>query len=391
MNEILDLEYKSDPDKTEVEIRALRAQQPIGDLYIGSVPSEILIRITDFDVRRVIQDERDVEKYLGIQRPLDNKRVKSLQQYVNFADATFPTACILAVDSEYTDFDQETGTLTLRNYREGDDLPTRAIRYIARVLDGQHRIAGLWNYDGPPFDVPVVFFVGADIAEQANIFSTVNLEQNKVGKSLAYDLFALAKSRSPQRLCHEIAVAFDADEKSPFFHRIKRLGIATPGRYNETISQAQFVEGLLNHISRDPKQDRDVLLRGRNLSLPDARELERYIFRKMFVEERDLDIAKSIDAYFRAVQERWPEAWKYTARGAVLSKTNGFRALMRLLRPLYHSLYGHDQVIRKDDVLSVLNRSEFTDEHFTTENYDPGTSGETQLFHDLRESCGIEL
>lgn len=391
MNETLDLDFNADPDKASVEIRAIKASQPIGDIYIGSVPSDILTRITDFDVRRVIQDERDVEKYLGIQRPLDKKRVKSLQQYVNFADATFPTACILAVDADYAEFSEKEGVLSLRNFREGDDEPTRPLRYIARVLDGQHRIAGLWSYDGPVFEVPVVFFIGADIAEQANIFSTVNLEQNKVGKSLAYDLFALAKTRSPQRLCHEIAVAFDADEKSPFFRRIKRLGIATPGRYRETISQAQFVEGLLNYMSRDPKQDRDILLRGRKLSLPDTQELERYIFRKMFVEQRDMEIARSVDNYFQAVRERWPEAWDNTERGAVLSKTNGFRALMRLLRPLYHSIYGLDQVIQKEDVLKVLKKSDFNDAHFTTDNYPPGTSGETQLFHAIRESCGIEL
>lgn len=389
MNEMLDLDFKPDPDKSEVNIRAIRARQPIGDIYIGSVPSDLLIRITDFDVRRVIQDERDVEKYLGIQRPLENKRVNSLQKYVNFVDATFPTACILAIDSDYASYDDDHSELIIRNYREGDAEASKPLRYIARVLDGQHRIAGLWKYDGDIFEVPVVFFVGADIAEQANIFSTVNLEQNKVGKSLAYDLFALAKSRSPQRLCHEIAVTFDADEKSPFYHRIKRLGIATPGRYKETISQAQFVEGLLNYISKDPKQDRDTLLRGKKLSLPDTKELERYIFRKMFVESRDIDLAKSVDAYFKAVRERWPSAWDTIGKGAVLSKTNGFRALMRLLRPLYHHLYGPDEIVRREDVLEVLLRSDFEDEHFTTENYPPGTSGETQLFHDLRDSCGI--
>ncbi|MBU1378435.1 MAG: DGQHR domain-containing protein [Alphaproteobacteria bacterium] len=378
-----------DLDNNEVSIVALKATQPIGDLYIGSVPSDLLIRITDFDVRRKIEAERDVERYLGIQRPLDDSRVRQLNKYVNFVDATFPTACILAVDAEYASYDEGARTLILRNYREGDEVPSRAIRYIARVLDGQHRIAGLREFRGPTFEVPVVFFVGADIAEQANIFSTVNLEQNKVGRSLAYDLFALAKTRSPQRLCHEMAVAFDADPRSPFYQRIKRLGVATPGRYRERLSQAQFVEAIMRLITREEKVDRDILLRGGSLPRPEAKELERCIFRGMFVDGRDMEIARSVDAYFRAVRDRWPEAWNAGGAGDVLNKTNGFRALMRLLRKIYNYKYGPNDVIQYEDVLKILTRSKILDDQFTTENYKPGTSGETQLYRDLRDTCGL--
>jgi DGQHR domain-containing protein len=386
---MLDLQFLPDPDKSTIVISALKSRQPIGDLYLGSVDASILTRITDFDVRRVIQEERDVERYLGIQRPLDKRRVDQLEKYVNFVDATFPTACILAVDSEYADFDEEHNKLAIRNFLLGDDTPTRSMRHIARVLDGQHRIAGLRNFGGGVFEVPVVFFLGADIAEQANIFSTVNLEQNKVGKSLAYDLYALAKTRSPQRLCHEIAVTFDADPNSPFHHRIKRLGIATPGRYRETISQAQFVEALLDLITSDAKSDRDTLLRGKTLVRPEAKELKKTIFRDMFVQGRDMDIARSVHSFFRAVREKWPEAWDSFGSGNVLNKTNGFRALMRLLRVFYLYRYGANEIINADDVSETLAKSNLTDQQFTTEFYKPGTSGETQLFKDLRDSCGI--
>src|SRR3954449_201724 len=64
--------------------------------------------------------------------------------------------------------------LTLSN-RPGDfdDSETVLFREIARVIDGQHRIAGLKDYTGTPdaFQVNVAVFVGADIADQANIFS----------------------------------------------------------------------------------------------------------------------------------------------------------------------------------------------------------------------------
>ncbi|GGB30239.1 hypothetical protein GCM10011380_19650 [Sphingomonas metalli] len=385
----LDLDLPPDPSKVEIEIDVLRSRQPIGDLYLASLDADILTRITDFDVRRLVSEERDVEQYLGIQRPLDKKRVNDLIKYVNFADATFPTACILAVDSDYAAYDEDARKLTIRNYKYGDEQPSRNIRYIARVLDGQHRIAGLGKFAGETFQTPVVFFVGADLAEQASIFSTVNLEQNKVGKSLAYDLYALAKTRSPQRLGHEIAVAFDQDPKSPFYKRIKRLGVATPGRYRETISQAQFVQGIIDQLSREPKLDRDILLRGRHLGLPDADEAKRFVFRIAFVQGRDLDIAQSLDAYFRAVKDRWPVAWDEFGQGFVLNKTNGFRALMRLLRVIFNDRYGPGNNIKYDDVKKILDRSSLLDEDFNTERFPPGTSGEGALFRALVETCGL--
>ena len=103
-----------------------------------------------------------------------------------------------------------------------------------------------------------------DIAEQAFIFSTVNLAQTKVNRSLVYDLYDLAKARSPQKVCHMIAVALDTHENSPFHQRIKRLGVATKGRYRETINQATFVQALMKYTSNTEMKDRDLYMRGAN-------------------------------------------------------------------------------------------------------------------------------
>jgi hypothetical protein len=68
------------------------------------------------------------------------------------------------------------------------------------VIDGQHRIAGLEKFTGAHFEVMTAIFVGIDISDQAYIFATVNLEQTKVRKSLAFDLFELARTRSPYKM-----------------------------------------------------------------------------------------------------------------------------------------------------------------------------------------------
>ena len=193
-----------DPDLVEFRFPCICARQPVGDLFIASIPHNVLGKISYFDVRRVIS-ERDVERYLGIQRPLEPKRVIDLEKYVNFQDASFPTSIILAIDEEYAEFDENKNEMIIRNFLLGENYPSTMISKIARVIDGQHRIAGLEKFVGESFDLSVTIFIGADISDQAQIFATVNLEQTKVNKSLVYDLFELAHSRSPQKTCHNIA------------------------------------------------------------------------------------------------------------------------------------------------------------------------------------------
>src|SRR5690606_25044922 len=179
------MEVPPDPSKIEICFDCIRATQPIGDLYIASIPFDQLIKFTYFDVRRVISSERDVEKYLGIQRPISKARLRDLESYVNFIDATFPTSIIVAInDASYASYDEAMKRLCIRNYRLDEETPSIAIRQLGRVIDGQHRIAGLEAFSGEKFDATVTLFIEADIADQAHIFSTVNLEQTKVNKNL---------------------------------------------------------------------------------------------------------------------------------------------------------------------------------------------------------------
>ena len=379
-----------DPDNRELHFIAMRATQPIGDLYITVMDAKDLCLIANFDVRRVLQEERDVERYLGIQRPLNQQRVYELEKYVNFSDATFPTSVIIAIEDDYASFDEVERRLIVRNFREGEDKPSTNIRRIARVIDGQHRIAGLFDFKGASFQMSVTVFVGSDISDQAYVFATVNLEQTKVSRSLTYDLFALAKTRSPQRTCHNVAVALDSDPQGPFFRKIKRLGVATPGRTGEMLTQAAFVESLLPYISRDAKSDRDTLLRGRTLERTGANDLNRLIFRDMFIEGQDLDIANVIFNYFSAVKNRWPEGWNSQTRGLILNRTSGFKAFMRVLGPLYIRLGSPGDVVKTSAFESELARIDVDTDHFSTENYPPGSTGEGALRRDLLSWLGLD-
>lgn len=380
------MDIPPDPDKVEISFDCIRATQPIGDLYIGAVGFRDLVKFTYFDVRRVVSEERDVEKYLGIQRPISKKRLHDLQAYVNYSDATFPSSVIVAInDASYASYDNQKKRLTIRNFRIEETSPSIAIRQIGRVIDGQHRIAGLEAFAGEKFDVAVTVFVEADIADQGHIFSTVNLEQTKVHKNLVYDLYELARSRSPQKTCHLVAVTLDKDDQSPLHQRIKRLGFATEGRIFEPVGQATFVEGLMAHITNDSKADRDALLRGNPLSKLGGDDVFKLPLRNMFIEGRDLDIIQVVDNFFQAVRDRWPQAWDARGRGFVLNRANGVKALLRFFRYAYLKVGMPGDVPSREKFLAnVFTPIAIQDKDFTIENFVPGSSGEARMVNVFR-------
>jgi DGQHR domain-containing protein len=374
-----------DPDKIEISFECLRARQPIGDIFIATMSHKLLRRLTYFDVRRVLREERDVERYLGVQRPIDDKRLNQLSAYVNLIDASFPSSVIIALEEDYVEYDAETRMMMVRNYRVGETEPSTPISKTARVLDGQHRIAGLDSFKGDAFDLSVTVFVGADIADQAHIFATVNIEQTKVNKSLVYDLYELSRSRSPQKTCHNIVVALDRDKDSPFYRRIKRLGLATDGRVFEPVTQSTLVEGLIGYISADPRGDRDKLLRGRALEKAYGDDLYKRPLRNLFVDGKDLEIIQIVYNYFQAVRTRWPEAWDYRGQGSMLNRTNGVKALLRFFRFAYAKVAAPGDPVSAQRFLDLVFRGiPLDNKDFVTDNFVPGTSGEARLFRVLR-------
>jgi len=378
-------------DRRSMKLSVLKLTQPIGDFYIGVMDSKTLCDITEFDIRHLVRDNA-IESYLGIQRRLDPERVSELREYVQSSDACFPTAVILSVPIECASYDEAARELTLSNLPDPEEGQEPVLfKDIARVLDGQHRIEGLRGFPDRTFEVNVCIFVGLDVAEQAYIFATVNLAQTKVNKSLVYDLFDFAKLRSPQKVCHNIAVVLDGTEKSPFYHRIKRLGVATEGRSGETITQANFVESLMRYVSKNPNLDRETYRKGGKPPKISDEESETLIFRNMMIAERELDIADVLWNYFDAVRRHWPGFWDDMGRGQMLNKSNGFRGLMRFLRDAYLFLAKPGQVPKAEAYLErVFDRIQTPEGGFDVRVFKPGTSGEVSLYRFLKEQSGID-
>lgn len=344
------------------------------------------MEICTFDFRQ-IKENNGIKEFLGIQRPLKDDRVKEIRRYIHTEDACFPTSIVISVDERCVSFTEEGGRkkLTIQSYEDPDNINlTIPYRGIAKIIDGQHRLKA---FDGTSQDwsLTVNIFVGIDEGTQAMIFSKVNLAQTKVNKSIVYDLFSLNKGRSPEKTSHEIVVNLNDMSESPFYGLIKRLGSATDGVFGETLSQATIVKGLLPYITNDPLTDRDI---GRRVGVwPDrgARDFERRIFYPFFRGREDHKILAIMINYFGAIKERWPDAWAFNGKGAILARTNGYNGAMRFLRDAYLYLTSTPTVPTKADFAAIFARSSLNDSDFTTERFPPGSSGASALYRELIE------
>lgn len=330
---------------SNIKFRAIKLRQPIGSFFIAKISAEDLVNISYPDIRE-LSKERDVESYLGIQRPLNKDRAEEIKKYVKNIDAAFPSSVILSIDADNITWDENLSILEVK---------TSVEKSPAKILDGQHRVAGFMDLktgkpikelcyfesnDGVhPFEIILTIFVGLDITEQSNIFATVNLKQTKVNKSLVYDLEAYTKSRSPQKSAHDITLVLDNHKNSPLKGKIKRLGIKEND--GELISQSAFVEEIIGLISTSPMEDRDYYLRKeKGVFSFNRKEIVRsniqdgLIFRNLFIDNKDEIILQTTMSFFIAVSDRWPAAWNDERGKAVLVKTVGIKSLFRVLKSI---------------------------------------------------------
>lgn len=377
-----------------ISIPVFQITQPIGDFYVGVMRADNLLSICEFDYRRMQYTSGYID-FLGIQRELSKKRIKEIKQYVSTIDACFPTSVVISIDEKCARVEDTdvVGVKILKIFDYVDEqAPELSIKLeeVASIIDGQHRLKGLEEAKKSDFEVSISIFIGPDDATDAMLFSIVNLAQTKVNRSLVYDLFSLAKDRSPEKTCHEIVVALDRMPESPFQNRIKRLGVATEGRFGETLSQATVVKGILPYITNDPLADRD---RGKRFGFWDqslTRDFHKRIFFEFFKRNEDVKILDNLLNYFNAVREKWPDAWARTGRGNIINRTNGFNGFIQFLRPAYLDRTTEPRVVKQEEYATIFNRVQLRDEDFNPNRFLPGTSGSTLLFDTLIAQSGVE-
>ncbi len=258
----------------------------------------------------------------GVQRRLQLNRILDIKKYIDEDVSNyFPNSVLISADtSMIDDFDQEQYLNLEQNEIGYFEFPDEA-RFS--VIDGQHRLAGLFQaskIDKDNFEVPVVLLLDAGLAVAAKLFSDINGKQKAVSKSLIYDLLEHVDKKEVGGIkkYHLICQKFYTDQKSPLYRQIKMLGIGSG-----SISQSFFIDLSLKHV--EP-----------TLSSVSTQELYNQLF-----------------YYFRSYQKTFPTDWpvplqempeserdQYSdeilkVERSQLLKTNGFGAIMRAFPDIY--------------------------------------------------------
>jgi DNA phosphorothioation-associated DGQHR protein 1 len=347
---------------------AIRILQPLGEFYLTAIPAEVLLNVC-FSHRHTRHEADDSGRVRddGHQRRLDPKRLSDISRFLQTQDAALPGTIIIAAnctqDGEILVPDDEISSSRRwriepkdKGEREVVSLIIPSDDKLGAVVDGQHR---LWGFEGLPADLrktslPCAVFLDLPTPQQAAIFATINFNQKPVSKSQSYELFGYnlddepERSWSPDKLAVFFARKLNVDSESPFKDHIKVAAqddrvldeIAKDRKKEWSVSTATIVEGILSLISKNPKQDRDILHRdpveARSRKILGNAPMRGDVppFRVLYLaEDRDIVIYKTLLNFFNAVNKLfWADL--HADSKSLIRKTAGVQALFQVLKEL---------------------------------------------------------
>jgi len=357
-----------------LELPAIKVTQPLGIFYSVSIPANTLKLIT-YVARAKYKKEGIFNKVLspitGTQRDHDERRVKDIAAYIDSTESALPNTIILGANIE------ENGSLAREVDRwhakeVGDGfykliIPTN--RALASVIDGQHRLNGCACSERENYNLICSVYLDLPAPYHAYLFATINANQKKVDRSLAYDLYGFRLDEEPRSVWSPEKLAVYLVRKinlsdGPFKNKIILGAQVEEDTDNGLISLAALVDSILNMISSNPKQDRDKILYHKNGNGRKALTLKKYSppLRYLYINEDDNKIETIICDFIRRAHEM---VFKKQPSRSYILKTVGIQAMFDWLK-CYLQINGvdfssADLTIR----LSVINNIDFTDNFYT--------------------------
>jgi DNA phosphorothioation-associated DGQHR protein 1 len=330
---------------------ALKVVQPLGEFYVTKLSAKVLLEVTYSDPLRIIDEIANKSSYplIGAQREESEKRIRDIGKYIDTVEAAFPNSIILAanynIDGELAEDnkfrwqvkeDKESGIANLK-------IPTG--NKLASIIDGQHRLHGFKEASTSRLSMELLCAIYLDLPNpyQAYLFATINSNQKKVDRSLAYELWGFnletepAKSWSPEKTAVYLCRKLNTEDGSPFHQHIiiaaqndEVLFSSKPKEVNWVISTATVVDGILKLISSNAKRDKDEM---HKVSISGGRNRKMLIrdrapFRKLYLETNDKAIYTAIKNFFLVVSS---DFWPHASNKSYIKKTVGIQALFDVL------------------------------------------------------------
>lgn len=351
-----------------LELDILSVKQPLDTFYIAKISARDLLKICYTDPIRY--DSTGV--LLGGQRLLDEDRAKEIGNFISGVEAAFPNSIILAANFDEKGFVCEIDD-PRRWYLKSDNGINKLIiptpEKLASIIDGQHRVYGFKYVSNQFLDMELVCSIYLDLPNpyQAYIFATINSNQKKVDRSLAYEQFGFNIEKeepiswSPDKLAISITRKLNSDENALQNHikiapQIDDL-LKAQFKNQWLISTSTIVDGILRLITSDPKRDKYELQklpiekRDRSyLPFPDKAPL-----RELYVNLQDLVLYKILVNYFNALEVK---LFSKASGGTTIHKTIGIQALFEVLRVYImnakHNNLSIDQINFKQNAFETL-------------------------------------
>lgn len=340
---------------------AIRVQQPLGSFFAFSLRADVLNKITyslPAEVRERLEQEASENKggysIFGSQRAEKKTRLQEIASYIQTTDATFPNAIILAANYSQDGLYIEDEKLQWTAQNNGNgfwnvEIPSRNIP-CASIIDGQHR---LHAFEHLPPDAPeramellCVVFLELPTPYHAYVFATINFNQKKVDRSLAYELFGFdvderpAQLWSPETLAVYLTRLLNTEQGSPMYRSIFPAADSEAIFSNNSdgaglvrISMATVVDGILRILSKNPQEDRNTVRRpgnkeiGRKSLVP----INGLPLREFYINGNDKAIYDILCNYFSAVAAK---IWTPAGANSYLKKTVGIQATFDILRDI---------------------------------------------------------
>lgn len=249
-----------------LELPYLEVNQPFDSFVVISVKAKHLLKLCFTDPLRYENGQ-----LRGGQRLINPSRIGEIENFIKGKEASFPNSIILSAN--YTEEGFITQDEEIRWRLEKGKLIIPTDTKLASIIDGQHRLFGFKQLEDLSDSVELVCSIYFDLpnALQAYLFATINSNQTKVDKSLAYEQFGFnldeeeAHSWSPDKLAIYLYRKLNKDEESPFKGHIRisaqvdeELRKKEKGQ-NWLVSAATIVDGILKLISTNPKLDKYAL------------------------------------------------------------------------------------------------------------------------------------
>ncbi|MGK3369226.1 DGQHR domain-containing protein [Citrobacter youngae] len=332
-------------NKFPMKLPAIKVEQPLGDFYVVSISAEVLLKVC-YTIRAEILDGYEdesishvgtfISKLVGNQRVTTKSRLDEIKRYTETVDASFPNSIILGVNysSNGTLVTDEAVRWDIEQKENGFyylNIPTE--EKLASIIDGQHRVFGFTNSNCKSMELLCSVYLDLPLAYHGKIFTNININQRRVDKNLAYNLFQFdmeqgeSSSWSPETLAVYFTRVLSEDENSPLKGKIK-LGVVNGGS-NSTISMASIIDGILSLITNNPKADRDTLQtkkvsegRNRNMLLSITSKAP---LRELYINNKDKTLFDIVLSFLKAIVNH---LWKFN----IFKKTLGMQACFDFLR-----------------------------------------------------------